>query len=149
METRGAPRVRISAVGRAAAAALPFRAGDQLRVATIVKATFIMAQDGPMLRVAADPIVTHDRHHGDDPARSLCAASDLVPYRPRTDVLLAGHARAQVDAPAAQVGLRVMLARGRELLLDKRLAAQGPPGPGGEPMPFTSIPLVYENAARS
>jgi hypothetical protein len=147
MATREAPRVAISALGQAKAKTLVFRVGGQLRVAAVVKAGFVLAPDGPMLLTAPEPLVDRDRHHDRDPGRSLLAASDLVPYRPRADVLLTGHARAPVGWPTARLGLRVMVARGPELLLDKRLAAQGPPDEHGAPTPFTSIPLEYERAA--
>jgi hypothetical protein len=144
-----APHVTITALGRVSATTLLFRASGQLRVAVVVKATFLLAQDGPMILVDPAPIVRGDQHQGGDPDRSLCAASDLVPYRPLADVLLAGHARAPIEGSTARLGLRLMVARGQDLLLDKRLAAQGPPDARGEPTPIASVPLEYERAARS
>jgi hypothetical protein len=124
-----------------------FRAGGQLRVAVIVKATFVIAPDRAMVRVDPEPLLRADRHADKDPLRSVIAASDRVPYRPRCDVVLVGQARAPLGAKVARLGLRLMVARGSELLLDKRLAAQGPRDASGEPQPFTTLPLSYERAA--
>lgn len=124
-----------------------FRAGGQLRVAVVVKATFVIAPDAAMVRVDPEPLLRADRHAAKDPLRSVIAASDRVPYRPRCDVVLVGQARAPIGVPVARLGLRLMVARGSELLLDKRLSAQGPRDANGEPAPFTALPLGYELAA--
>lgn len=149
MPTSETPRVAIAALGRAAARGLIFQAGGQLRVVAVVKAGFVMAQDGPMILSDPDPFVERDQHRDGNPVRSLAAASDLVPYRPRADVLLYGHARAPLGGKAARVGLRLMVARGQEMMIDKRIGAQGPPDAQGAPAPFTSIPITYEHAARA
>ena len=122
----------------------------QLRVAVIVKATFIFVPDRAMLLVEPDAIVAADRRHLRAPESSLLAASDLVPWRPRADVTLRGHAKAPQGQATTVMGVRFMVARGEGMVLDKRLVIQGPPGPlgpAGGPTPITSIPLVYENAA--
>ena len=148
MPIREAPRVAISVLGRATARTLLFRAGGQLRVAAVVKAVFVLAQDGAMIRSDPEPIESRDRHRERDPRRSLQAVNDLVPYRLWADVLLTGHARAPIAWPTPRLGIRLMVARGDEMLIDKRLAVQGPPDAEGAPAPFTSIPLDYEHAAR-
>jgi hypothetical protein len=144
------PRVAITAIGRASVATLVFRASGQLRVAAIVKATFSMVQDRAMERAQPEPIFTADQHRDGDPTKSVIAASDLVPYRPRADVVLQGHARAPLGQPTPRLGVRMMLARGPQVVLDKRLGVQGGRDASGQingPMPFESIPLIYELAA--
>jgi hypothetical protein len=147
---RGDAPAAITPLGRAACATLAFRAGGQLRVAVIVKATFIFVQDRPMLLVDPDPILRADEHHNGSPSSSLVAADDRVPYRPRADVLLRGHARAPWGLPTPAMAVRLMVARDRDLLLDKRLAVRGAPDPSGrgrEPLSFEAMTLAYELAA--
>jgi len=84
----------VRAMGSATAATLAFRSGGQLRVTAIVKATFILSPDQPMLLVDSDPIVRADEHRDRSPTSSLLVAGDRVPYRPRADVVIHGHARA-------------------------------------------------------
>ncbi len=140
----------ITAMGRAAATTLAFRVGGELRLAVVVKATFVLAPDGPMVRVDPEPIARADQHRDRSPASSLVASGDLVPYRPRADVLLSGHARAPRDAPTPAMGVRLMVARGQDVVLDKRLAVRGTPDPSGrtrEPSPFAAMSLAWELAA--
>src|SRR5437868_3447176 len=62
-------------------------------VLMIVKATYTLAPDGKV--VLADrqlPLVTADEHHGEAGVSSLCYASDLVPEKRGTDVVLIGSA---------------------------------------------------------
>ncbi len=144
------PAIGVRAVGPAACAALAFRVAGQLRVAVIVKATFIFVPDRPMVLVDPDAILTADSRRARAPESSLLAASDLVPWRPRADVTLRGHAKAPLGQVTTVMGVRFMVARGEKPVLDKRLVVQGSPGPGGPaagPAPFTSIPLVYDLAA--
>jgi hypothetical protein len=70
-----------------------FRAGGQLRVAVIVKATFVIAPDRAMVRIDPEPLLRADRHADKDPLRSVIAASDRVP--------VGGHEDPQEFAPRA------------------------------------------------
>lgn len=144
--------VGITPLGKAACAALAFRVGGQMRVAVIVKATFTIAQDQPMALVDPDPTLHADKRLPGGAADSISEASDLVPYRPRADVLLRGYVRAPWGRPVPSMAVRLMVARGHALLLDKRLAVRGSPDPSGlsrDPSPFESMILAYELAARS
>jgi hypothetical protein len=145
--TWGDEGTAITATGSCAGATLAFRVGGQLRVTAVVKATFALAPDRPMVLVDPDPIVRTDEHRRPDPSSSLAAASDLVPYRPRTDVLLQGHAHAPLARPARSMMVRLMMARGRSVVLDKRLAVRGPlelSGQAREPSPFSTMLLAWE-----
>ncbi|WP_437675016.1 DUF2169 family type VI secretion system accessory protein [Sorangium sp. So ce131] len=142
------PRVAISPVGHVAAATVVFRVSGQLRVAAVVKASFAMVQDRDMLLTEPDPLVPVDMHRDNNPAASLVASSDLVPYRARADVLLTGHARAPEGQSVASMGVRLLVALDRTTLLDKRLAVQGwTDAARPTPAPFAAMPLAYELAA--
>jgi hypothetical protein len=148
--TWGDAGTAITAMGMSGGATVAFRVGGDLRVAVIVKATFILAPDGPMLLVDPDPIVRADQLRDKSPTSSLVAAGDLVPYRPHADVLLQGHARAPGGKPTPAMAVRLMVARGAEVVLDKRLAVRGTPDPTGatrEPSPFTAMLLAWELSA--
>ncbi len=137
-------------MGRAAVATLAFRVGGELRVAAVVKATFLLAPDGPMSIADPEPIVRADVYRDDSPLSSLVAAADLVPYRSRANVFLTGHARAPLERPTPAMAVRLMMARGRDLVLDKRLAVRGGLDPSGrtrEPAPFSAIRFGWEVAA--
>ena len=96
--------------------------------------------------------VSADRHLDDDARASLYTASDLVPYKPRVDVVLVGSAFAPAHQPVDALVARVSLDG-----LDKsigvigdRVWIDGPDGPEpSAPRPFTRMPLRYERAARA
>ena len=58
-----------------------------------------------------DPLAlcTADRYYGEEGASSVCEESDLAPFKPRCDVIVAGHAHAPQGQPATQwtAGLRI------------------------------------------
>ena len=60
----------------------------------VCRATFALQPVVSRLADQQDPIVRADVHWGQDPQRSLLAASDLVPHKARPEVLLVGHAYA-------------------------------------------------------
>jgi hypothetical protein len=127
--------VEIHPIGRTAAATLAWRHRGRLRISVIVKATFAFVVDGPMRLVAPDEILASDAHHGGDPARSLRAASDLVPYRTQADVVLTGHA----PVPDESANVRLAVYRERALI-DKSFDVV----PSGELEGSHRVPLVYE-----
>ena len=96
--------------------------------------------------------VAGDRHYGDDPRQSLYAASELVPYKPHTDVILVGSAFSPGMRPVEALVARLSVGD-----LDKavgvigdRVWIEGPDGPEpSAPAPFTVMPLRYERAARA
>lgn len=75
----------------------------------------------------APPLLTEDRYRGAVGASAALAESDLAPYKPRCDVLLAGAAHAPWGKPAATwlARLRVSDAK-QQQLLDKTLRVWGP-----------------------
>jgi hypothetical protein len=111
----------------------------------VAKACFRLVQGGPMTLDIPPEIRAAEAHHADNPARSIRAASDIVPFLERADVLFVGAAYSPGGAPAMSV--RLAIARGGYAILDKLLAIYGDRAPsGGDPKPFTRMPIVYEKA---
>jgi hypothetical protein len=104
-----------------------------------------------VLADAQEP-VAGDRHLDDDPRRSLYAPSELVPYKPRADVILVGSAYAPDAQPVDALVARLTLGE-----LDKAIGVIGDrvwiDGPDGlepsPPRPFRSMPLAYERSSRA
>src|SRR5262249_22509486 len=120
-------------------AMLGWQPGPGRRVLSVcVKATFTLVRGGPaVLAPIQDPIRTDD------------AAPDLVPLKPRADVLFTGHIHAPGGAPAES-----LIARARVGTFQKSLSINGDrtwvpsfeglrPSP---PIPFRRMPLTYDRA---
>lgn len=78
-------------------------------LSVIIKGTFKLENGGPA-RVAEKqlPIFTADEpYNPKDPASPLKLESDLVPFKPRTDVILVGHAYAAYGRPAKVVDVEI------------------------------------------
>ncbi|APR75965.1 Putative type IV pilus assembly FimV-related transmembrane protein [Minicystis rosea] len=131
--------VAIMPLAGATAAAVAWRWRGQLWITVIAKATFAFASDAAMSRIAPDPILATEIHHGQNPGRSIRAAGDLAPHLARADVLFAGSAHAPDGT--RQMHVRLALFAGERPLLDKWLLVQDPAG-------FTRMPIVYEHALR-
>lgn len=121
------------------------RAGA-LALTVVSKATFALQPGASALAATQIPLLERDEHAGVDPARWLWAPADLVPYKVRGDVLLAGHAHAPGGAPVRR--LRVRLAafgvdKTLEVLCDRRRTLDGRVLEGA---PFTRMPLGWDRA---
>ncbi|MBI4954459.1 MAG: DUF2169 domain-containing protein [Myxococcales bacterium] len=105
------------------ASALPWRAGERLRVTVVVKATFALVPGGEMRALPPEPIAGADRPR---PLRARHEVpGDLAPDRPRCDVTLAAT-RPVRGAPSFGGGAaRICLRRGAEVLFDRTLGAAG------------------------
>ncbi len=113
----------------------------------VVKASFALRHDAPMVIAKSPEVVERDLHAEDDPTRSLVRASDVVPYRPMADVWLTGHAHAPGGRAISVSVARLALYRGRERLFEKAVQVIGDRANlTTSPGPFTSMPLVYERA---
>jgi hypothetical protein len=96
--------------------------------------------------------ITIERHYENDLHQGIYAPSDLVPYKPRTDVILVGSAFAADQGP-----VDALIARFAVGELDKsvgvigdRLWIEGPDGlEPSPPTPFRAMPLRNERAART
>lgn len=88
-----------------------------------------------------------DSYWNDDLTRSVFAPADLVPYKPRADVLLVGHAFAPRQEPVRSLLARLVVAgvdKTIEVRADRSLL---PDGTVREGLPFSKMPIRYERAA--
>lgn len=113
----------------------------------ICKATFHLIPGEMSVAAAADPLNDADDYWNDDPRRSLHAASDLVPFKRRADVVLVGHAYAPPGQAVSSLVARLVVAG-----VDKALEAHAdrvwtPEGQLLEGARFTKMPLRWERAA--
>ncbi|WHA44063.1 DUF2169 family type VI secretion system accessory protein [Agrobacterium larrymoorei] len=93
----------------------------------IAKATYEIAEDGTL--VAAEeqaPMLFTDKCHGEVNISSLWHPSDLVPYKPATDIIINAIAHAPGGRPSSSWECGVTVDRRGEILLDKRLRVNGP-----------------------
>ena len=118
------------------------------RVLTVVcKVTFALAPGESTLAPDPEGIHEHDAHEGDDPAKSIVAPSDLVPFKGRADVILVGNAYAPRGEPARSLVARMIvgeLDKAIEVQHDRAWSHEGALHEGSR---FTSMPLAYERAA--
>jgi hypothetical protein len=124
-----------------------FRMGGTLRVMIVAKAGFKLVPGGLMTLDSPPEIRVAEAHHADNPTRSIRAASDIVPFLERADVLFVGAAYPPGGSPAPAMSVRLAVAQGGYAILDKLLAIYGDHGPSSsEPKPFTRMPITYERA---
>jgi len=111
------------------------------------KATFTLRPGQSPLAPEQEPLHHADRHWSDDPAWSLYAPADLVPIRPRADVVLVGEAFAPGAQPVRSLITRLLVSD-----IDKAIEIHGDrwfmqDGSLQEGASFTRIPLLWERAA--
>ncbi|XXX82819.1 DUF2169 domain-containing protein [Sorangium sp. So ce134] len=114
----------------------------------VVKATFALVPGRSCLAAEQQAPSEEDKHWDDDPARSVVAPSDRVPYKPRADVMLIGHAYAPSKRPARSVMVRLAvgdLDKSIEVWCDRVFRARD--GQLLEGQGFTKMPLCWERAA--
>lgn len=127
-------------------------AQGQAKLTVVVKATFDI-KDGRLLSVDSQlPIFTQDIHHGGDFLASVRFESDMVPFKPRADVVLIGKAYApgaksvkQIDVSMRIGGVQktIRVFGDRRWHFANRLKLIPSVSP---PMPFVRMNLTYENA---
>src|SRR6185503_18744416 len=97
--------VPVTPLAGAAAATTAWRRRGQLFVTTVVKATFSLVPDRPMVPAAPAPIARGEQAM--EEGVGLRSAGDLAPYLGQTDVCLIGHAKAPEGSRCAAVRLGV------------------------------------------
>jgi hypothetical protein len=133
----------------------PFRVGsllfrpaaDRWALAVAVKGTFALKPGKSGLAAEQEDLNERENHWDDDPRRSVHAPSDLVPFKPRADVLLVGNAFAPAGKPVRSLMVRMSVGE-----VDKTIEVYGPrvwtrEGELREGARWTKTPLRYERAA--
>jgi hypothetical protein len=130
------------------AASIVWQAQPGIWVLTVAfKATFSLRQGEAVLASEQDAARVEDRYGADDRARSLYCPSDLVPIKPRADVLLVGAVYAPAKRPTRSVVARLAVAqidKSIEVFCDRTMQRDGEVREGA---PFASMPLAWERAA--
>jgi hypothetical protein len=144
MTSAGHWPIPIMTVGPSHGGTVLFRKEGKLNVTCVVKCTLKFIPDKPMQVVDAIDLFRTEVHYRDNPTRSIRATSDVVPYLPRVDVVLTGHACAPQGRHVKRqvVGLSVYH---NAALLEKKLEVIGDRH-GSDFIPFERMPLVYEKA---
>jgi hypothetical protein len=127
---------------------LVWQATDGTFVLTIAcKATYLLRPGTSQLAHRSDDVQEANSYWDDDERRSLNAASDLVPFKPKVDVLLTGHAYAPEGKPCQSLLARLVvgkLDKVVEIFGDRSVSPQGRISP---PSGFVKMPLRWERAA--
>lgn len=123
------------------------------KLTVIVKATFSIKSDGTVADAPEPlPVFTQDQHFRDDPNATVRFESDLVPFKPRADVVLVGQAHAPHGELATQVDVSLRVGRlkktirvfgDRKWQFASRVSLVPHVTP---PEPFETMDLVYERA---
>lgn len=114
----------------------------------IVKATFVLQPGTAQLAPEQDPVLKQDRFYDHDPRRSVRVPSDMVPYKPRADVTLVGHAYAPGKQPVRSIVTRLVVGemdKSIEVWSDRAFRVLD--GQLLEGKHFTTMPLVWERAS--
>lgn len=118
---------------------------------TCVKGTFTLVHGRDALIAEHQEPVGVDRYFAGSGA-SLFAPSDVVPYKPRTDIMLVGHAYAPGGRPVEALVARFSIGDVSKSIgvIGDRVWTEGHYGlEPSHPAPFTRMPLRYERAARA
>ncbi|MEP7121474.1 MAG: DUF2169 domain-containing protein [Byssovorax sp.] len=132
-------------------AAFPWQAQPGAWNLTVcVKATFSLVHGQTAPISATQHALVDDAYWDSNPAASLYAPSDFVPYKPRIDVLLSGHAYAPGGSSVETLPVRMQVGSltkaltltGERSWVQTRTGMQP-----GTPVPFRRMALRYERAA--
>lgn len=125
-------------------------------LSVVVKGTFTIPSDPTDAVTAASeqrPVLTEDEYYDGDVTGSVRLEADTVPYKPKTDVVVVGSARAPGGEPVRTLDVSVRLGRvvrrtirvfgDRQWVFPTRMAAVPQMT---DPVPFVEMPLIYERA---
>ena len=118
-------------------------------VFTVVKGTFALNNGSVAVAEEQVPVALEEKYHGEPGSSSISVPSDVGLAKPRTDVLLIGHAHAPGGRATTQVDVSLSIGEARKTLrvVGDRIWCDGPAGAEmSPPKPFTRIPLVWERA---
>jgi hypothetical protein len=115
----------------------------------VVKATFDLQAGTPRVAAKQAPLVLADEYWGTPGQSSLKSACEVHLLKPHTDVVLIGEAHAPRERPvdSCLVGVRVGDLRKVIQVFGDRHWSRGVLAPRiSTPVPFVTLPLVYERA---
>lgn len=124
----------------------------QASLTVVVKVTVQLVPDGDATVADTQLAITGDETWDDGPLATLHRPSDRAPLKPRTDIVLVGHAYAPGGVKVEQLVARVRVGDFEKAIAITATrpwtasAAGFVPGP---PVPFDKMPLRYERAALS
>jgi uncharacterized protein YjbI with pentapeptide repeats len=117
-----------------------------LNVTVMVKATLALVHEGPAQLIEAEAVQVDELPAGGVAGGSLARASDLAPFKGKTDVTFVGQAYPPGGQPAPTAAVRLAIYRDKALL-DKTLRVYGErSAERPSPQPFRSMPVSYERA---
>ncbi|WP_044250029.1 DUF2169 domain-containing protein, partial [Chondromyces apiculatus] len=121
------------------------RSGWTLTV--VCKATYLLSPVESTLLPTQEAPTEEDTTWDDDPSRSLSASTDILPFKPRADIVLVGSAYAPGKTPARSFVTRLLVGD-----LDKSIEVHAgrawtQDGHLREGPRVTKVPLRYERAA--
>ena len=124
----------------------------QPSMTVVVKVTVRLVHDGEAVVADAQIPIGGDAAWDESPVASVLRPGDRAPLKPRTDVVLVGHAHAPGGKPVERLVATMKVGD-----LSKSIAVTAPrawtSGPGGfvpgPPIPFDRMPLRYERGALS
>lgn len=121
-----------------------WRRGDRVSLTIVVKATLKLVPDGVSTLAPPVELFRQEKLHGQGPA--IYADTDVVPYKPRVDVLYVGNAWAPRPVQALRARLGVL---GTASTLEKTVQVVGDRlNATVQPAPFYRLPLTWDRAAR-
>ena len=81
----------------------------------VVKGTFIIGSDGKATAAEEqEPFVYADAHYGDPGTTSIKYECEFAPFKPRTDVLVNGHAYVPGGKPVKEVIASLEIGRAKK-----------------------------------
>jgi hypothetical protein len=120
---------------------------DRWRLAIVCKATHKLLPGQARLASTQEPLYAEEQCWQQDRSKSIERPADLVPAKPRVDVVLVGSAHAPRRAPARSISVRLSVGeidKSLEVCCARTLSADGIPRDGAL---VTSVPLRWELAA--
>lgn len=132
---------------------LPWEAdAGQASLTVVVKVTVQLVHDGDAIVADEQLAIEGDATWDDGPSASLHHPSERAPLKPRTDLVLVGHAYAPGGSPVVELPVRVRIGDFQKAITvtATRFWTATPAGfVPGPPVPFERMPLRYERAALS
>lgn len=115
----------------------------------VVKGTFGIGRGGEAtLADEQEPLVYADTHYGDPSATSIRAECDFAHVKPRTDIIVRGHAVSPTGKPCTEVLVTLevnSLRKHVRVVGDRRWEGDVLPR-SSPPVPFLTMPLLFERA---